>query len=319
MEMVADKPVVINITGMGRSGSTLLAAALAQAEGFLCIGELRNIWTDGFTPDQLCSCGSPFATCRFWQTVVAEVRQTAPIVGTPEFEELRSYVERFRHQPMQLSGVATRRYQAALRMYAEILGCFYHSIQRVSGARFIIDSCKRPLTTMVLRHVPGIEVRLLHLVRDSRGVAFSWARKKRRSDTEDGTKLMRRYRATATSRRWLFRNLMAEFILPRFFPGGTHRVKYEDFIREPAATLAGIYQYLQAGGTSPACVNGDQLVLSKTNHMAHGNPGRVNNGVVTLGLDEAWATQMSRRDRRLVTTITWPLLLKYGYPLRVRR
>jgi hypothetical protein len=36
-------------------------------------------------------------------------------------------------------------------------------------------------------------------------------------------------------------------------------------------------------------------------------------GPVELRYDGEWAARQSRRDRRVVTALTWPLLARYGY------
>jgi hypothetical protein len=38
---------------------------------------------------------------------------------------------------------------------------------------------------------------------------------------------------------------------------------------------------------------------------------------VTLRVDDEWKHAMRRRDRWLISLLTWPQLLRYGYPLRL--
>ena len=78
---------VVYIAGHNRSGSTLLDRMLGQIEGFIAVGELRQLWWRGLEENQACGCGAPFHDCRFW----AEVIRTA--YGTLEGGRLhlRSY------------------------------------------------------------------------------------------------------------------------------------------------------------------------------------------------------------------------------------
>jgi hypothetical protein len=51
-------------------------------------------------------------------------------------------------------------------------------------------------------------------------------------------------------------------------------------------------------------------------HTVAGNPMRFHQGRLDLRLDQAWTTKLPARDRKVVTAITWPLQLRYGYSKR---
>ena len=57
-------------------------------------------------------------------------------------------------------------------------GEFYHDLARVTGASVIVDSSKSPALAALLTQVPGIELHVVHLVRDLRGVVSSGRRTK---------------------------------------------------------------------------------------------------------------------------------------------
>jgi hypothetical protein len=50
-----------------------------------------------------------------------------------------------------------------------------------------------------------------------------------------------------------------------------------------------------------------------------GNPNRFETGAVQLRPDVEWVGRLGRSHRALVTAVTWPLLLRYRYPLRPGR
>ena len=54
-------------------------------------------------------------------------------------------------------------------------------------------------------------------------------------------------------------------------------------------------------------------------HSVSGNPNRFGTGEVELRADEEWRRAMRGLDRGMVTALTWPLLLRYRYPLRSPR
>ncbi|WP_243664286.1 hypothetical protein [Rhodothermus marinus] len=54
-------------------------------------------------------------------------------------------------------------------------------------------------------------------------------------------------------------------------------------------------------------------ITIETNHTVWGNPSRMRTGKVEIRLDDAWRRNMPLKDRLLVTALSWPWLLKYGY------
>jgi hypothetical protein len=46
-----------------------------------------------------------------------------------------------------------------------------------------------------------------------------------------------------------------------------------------------------------------------------GNPVRFAREL-TLSVDDEWQRRLSNRDRRTMSALTWPLLRRYGYPVR---
>ena len=67
-----ERPVVLNLTGGGRSGSTVIGNVLAQAEGFVHVGEICYLWNRGVRLNALCGCGQPFDQCPLWSEVMAD-------------------------------------------------------------------------------------------------------------------------------------------------------------------------------------------------------------------------------------------------------
>jgi hypothetical protein len=60
----------------------------------------------------------------------------------------------------------------------------------------------------------------------------------------------------------------------------------------------------------------DREVFLDVCHTVDGNPVRLRRGLVPLKNDDEWETAMDLRTKVAVTSMTLPLLLRYGYPLR---
>jgi hypothetical protein len=59
-------------------------------------------------------------------------------------------------------------------------------------------------------------------------------------------------------------------------------------------------------------------VTLRANHTVAGNPDRLRHGLTRLRADGAGPDDLRTRDRLLVTALTAPLLVRFGYPLRRR-
>ena len=303
-------PTILLIGGTGRSGSTLLDRLLGELPGFVAVGELRYTWSEALADNRYCGCGARFLDCPFWSEVGRRAFGGWDQVDPREAVALERSIARHRHIPLLAMGDAAPAHHAGLRdRYLGMLGRMYAAIRDVSGADVIIDSTKDAAHAHVLRRMPGADFRVLHLVRDSRGVAWSWA-KVVRSDPDH---YMRRFSPPVTALRWVASNLMVEslgwFGVPRLL------LRYETLVAKPRAALAAIASF--AGRP----VDPEALAFVReggawldAHHTIAGNPMRMAAGHIGLRLDEAWRTSMPVAQRAQVTALTWPLLRHYSQP-----
>ena len=130
-----------------------------------------------------------------------------------------------------------------LAEYTSYYARLYAAIAEVSGAELVIDSSKHPSLAHCLRWQDGVDLRVLHLVRDSRAVAYSWGRQVRRPDT-DRESYMTRYSPAVAAAQWNGQN--AAFHLLRGVP--VLRMRYEDFVAAPEAAVRRIAALRRAAG-----------------------------------------------------------------------
>ena len=185
----------------------------------------------------------------------------------------------------------------------------YRAAAATAAADLLVDSSKSPAYAHALRRMPGVRVRTVHLVRDSRAVAFSWSRVKRypRPDRPENT--MRRFSPGVASLLWDTEQATVELTVRPRMP--TLRVYYEDLCREPAATVRRILRFAGRPELAEAFDLGH--VRAAPNHTVGGNPVRVGSGALTVRADDEWRGAMATGARRKVTALTWPLLAAYGY------
>jgi UDP-N-acetylglucosamine transferase subunit ALG13 len=309
-----DSPRVLYIGGWGRSGSTLLDRALGQLPGFVSLGEVRELWQRGVRENRPCGCGKPFRDCEFWSRVGDEAYGGWSRLDLDEALSLRYSVDRPWSAPILTLGARWAEFDARVDRYLELLRPLYGAIRTVSGADVIVDSSKLPMHAMLLRRIP-VDLRLVHLIRDSRGVAFSWQKHVRNRTTDGDPKYLERYDPVSASMRYVAYNEMTRR-LGREVPSVL--LRYEDFIAEPKETLL---QLAHLAGSRPSnrdlgFVGLGEMRL-RPNHTVDGNPMRFSVGAVALKPDEQWRSRMKRFDRTVVTALTYPMLRRYRYRARV--
>lgn len=151
---------------------------------------------------------------------------------------------------------------------------------------------------------------MVHLVRDPRGTAYSWQKKARRTDVDAEDPVhMKQHSPSLEAYRWTAWNALIEAI-GIFRASGYVRVRYEDFISSPQSELDRIGRCLEIDVPN---LFDDGRVHLNGNHTVWGNPSRMEEGPVTLRLDDEWRAELALSDRLTVSALSWPLLLRYGY------
>jgi hypothetical protein len=308
---MTDVPVLY-IGGWGRSGSTLLAHVLAEVPGFVSVGELRYVWQAGPAGNELCGCGLHFAECPFWTAVGEEAFGGWEKVDVDEVLALESAVLRHRNVPLLALGRLAPEHARQVQRYADLTATVYRAILTVSGARVVVDSTKNPPYAYFLRaaRAAGLRTRVLHLVRDSRGVVHSWAKRMARPEVTAGGAFFQEFSPFQAGVRWMECNLAFELLRRLGTP--MVRMRYESLAADPRGELERMFAAMGEPGQHDLSAVGDSVQVAGQ-HSVRGNPMRFAHGRQQVRADEAWRTGMAGKTRSLVVLVTWPLLLRYGY------
>lgn len=224
-----------------------------------------------------------------------------------EFRRLRQAVERVRYIPYYYLNREPN--NPALPVYKELLSALYIAICKVSGARIVIDSSKEPPHGFLVAATPGIDAKLIHMVRDSRAVAFSWTRRRIRPEVHWKTQYMPRAGILRSAFLWNYYNLSTETLRMRM--KDWRLVKYEELVASPSTSIETLLLWLRSDKDFVSRIDSDGVTDIKGNHSVAGNPSRFVTGRLQIRKDEEWKTSMSRRDRAAVMVLTFPLLVKY--------
>lgn len=292
---------VLYVTGWCRCGSTILGNLLDAVPGVVHVGELHYLWRNGVLrsgTNTQCGCGAELADCELWGKVLASLALDE--AGAHEAMAGQAKL-RTRHTVTRLAeSRGLRRRPAAVRRSVDRLVESYRAIAGATGARVVVDSSKYPAEPAALLGRDDIDLRVLHLVRDPRASALSWATPK------DYIPAMGVARSTSY---WTGINAASELVT-RAAPRSL-RLRYEDFAAAPAAALRQVLRLCDVDEAPPVDEQG-RAVLG-VNHTVTGNPDRLRQGPVTIRPDERWRRSLPRHQRVLATAVASPLLWRHGY------
>lgn len=280
---------LVYIGGYGQSGSTLFECLMTANRDVLACGEIVNGCRKRIKGRQelKCSCGRLRNDCPVWSA----------------FNETSATSSFWTHEALVMT----------------LLGHI--------GSQYAIlsDSSKTAWGSITspfrLRLRLGGDLYLLHLVRDPRAVCWSTVRLVKRRRTK-------RWRAKPRGESWSARQLARP--LPRYlrtafgwwianascevfgwlYPDQYMRINYERFACAPQPVLQALFKKI-----SPATdFQLAEIGIDDNRHQLYGNRMRRHRlRFSDVRPDTGWQSEMPRVYRRLVSALTWPLRVKYGY------
>lgn len=302
---------VLYVLGRGRSGSTIFGNVLGALDGFFCGGEIRFLWDPVVVRSSKCACGSVIFECPVWSQVLARLRD----VDVGQVARWQHEIVKEHNTPRLLLHRAGRRWHA-LESYARVMQRLYAAVADVTGARVTVDTSKRPSYAAFLATLPSFDPYYVHLVREPHASAYSW--RSRRYASALGDRDVRRRSALDATLRWDLLNLGSEAVLRRAGPGRALRIRYEDFVADPRATVERARALVREPAAGSPFVD-DRTVTLGVNHSIAGNPSRFSTGTLVLEDRSDWRKGQSRVERWVTTAVAFPFLHRYGYDVPRRR
>lgn len=262
-------PVIVMITGTGRSGTTVIEKALGSFGDTIAVGEASYIWERGIIGDHRCSDGVPFREHRTWKSIVARAFDATP--DPVAQEALRHRVEHSRALPLLAIGFRRREVEA----YTAIWRALFRAIAEETGARIVVDASKSPVRAWLLKRC-GLDVRVVHVVRDLPGVIESW--RKPKADPGSGTSLPTKHPLVVTMY-WILHHFLSVALLGRNY---YTRVDFGQFLDDPRQTVERIWERLglEATGSDPFVTKRD--FRAKPDLAFSGNPDRFHSGIISV-------------------------------------
>ncbi|GAA3464948.1 sulfotransferase [Saccharothrix longispora] len=298
---------VLYITGMMRCGSTMIGNVLNEVPGVLHVGELHYLWRNGVLRNGTnsdCGCGEPVTLCPLWSGVLGTGVAADPHAAAA-VEAVQSARLRARHTPARLAeSLGLRRTPADVGWLTGVTTELYRAAASTSGSEVLVDGSKYPAEAAALLGRKGLDVRVLHVVRDARATAYSYRKDK------GYVEKMSAGRSTGT---WAGVNAASDLLAL----AGRHRylrVRHEDFSARPREVVDEVMAFAGMSGPNPVDVDG--TVELGVNHTVTGNPDRFHHGRVPIRADRRWRTELEWKPKALTTAAAGPQLLRYGYRVR---
>lgn len=299
-------PRVIYLAGYGRSGSTIFERVLSARVGIVSRGEIFQFFHLAGT-DVTCSCGAALRECSVWGLAYDDFNLSRR--GREELQKLercRRLFERGGLSPF------TRKTAEDRKCYAEMTTRLLRAIADPSVNNDVLDSSKtayqaaqRPAS---LKSVAGLDVRVIHLVRDIRAAVWSGKSRGRNRDLEAGSGKSRDFAASSRAAAgWRYANEKAAALRPIVGAENYILVRYEDFVGRPEEVLGKV-----AGFLGRRTVPKGRSTQELTPHQLAGNRSRYDSDLAVKP-DFEWISRLSRSDRALALTAGWPLAKQYGY------
>lgn len=296
---------VIYLAGSGRSGSTLLELSLNNVLGQPATGELIHLWHHSLD-EVKCGCGEIVSDCEFWGSVFNKMPISKDFFN--DVALLKKEVLRWRYLPWLIfPDLAPKQYKERFKKFVEYYEQLYLALASSLNSQLVVDASKNVLMLFMFNQFKKIEFKVIHLVRDPRGVVYSWRfRKKVNPAYFKKESYMHKIPLAKIIGLWWFNFLLVSMQCKRFV--ACVSVTYDNFVLHPKATLQYLCASLGIEGSNFSVIENRKMLLDN-NHTISGNPLRFKRGEITIQKDDEWRMKMPLWAYWSSTFSTWPWLL----------
>lgn len=295
--------------GAGHIGSTILDIVLGSYPQMESLGEISKFHQFGWEPDKnrKCSCGVSVYDCPFWSQV--RDKWTVMTDGGNVAKQI-TLQKKFEGSRFGWARLLRNRVNALSSEFSEYMRgteALYRAVHIIGRKEFLIDSSLSPRRAYGLTLNPNIDLHLIHLVRDGRGVIWSLKKPAKKSLT----KVYKPAPASKTVRYWISANLQSAYVFNQVKEEKRQLIRYEDFVLHPNKILNNIGDWIGQDLSR----DGNELEPNKFSgerHTVAGNRIRMQRQF-QIRPDFAWMEELSEKDRKLFWRTAGWLARQYRY------
>ncbi|MHC4443331.1 MAG: sulfotransferase [Planctomycetota bacterium] len=306
-----DQPVELAyLAGASYCGSTLLSFILNTHPQILSIGEMGPP-QPYISEDFRCSCGAKIIQCPFIQKVKKQMSQYGVELNLANWQLRHQYSSRNLWERVVMSTPSKRmvlyiydnlcslfpNYTKRMRECNHRNEVFIRSALEVSGKSIFVDATKIPVRFAQLAGLRGINLKIIHLVRDPRGFCYS-------------NKKYNNIPLRISAEQWIRAQISIENYIQLRKIKDLLLIQYEAFCSNPKLYSSKIFQFL---GVHDFSIPDN---FRSFEHHIIGNKMRLSSDSrKTIQLDEKWRDSLSAEDLAIVARVAGPLARKYGYSI----
>ncbi len=281
-----------------------------------------------------CSCGEFIIHCSFWQRVMSAMRMEgidySPWQAGTDIREspdpfIRKMLRPLYRGPLleHLRDLALYCYPPWHRHLQEVQkrnAALVKSLSSLGNSKVVVDSTKVGLRLKYLLRNRDLDVRVIRLIRDGRGVALTWTDEAAFADATDPSvrgggsgrppiqfsPAQRKRQISQGSHVWRRSNEESECLLRTLPRSQWLEVRYEQLCANPVETIRPIFEFL---GIDPQKL---QLNFRSVQQHVLGNGMRLDKKS-EIRLDERWRTELNSDDLSIFNQIAGPMSHRYGY------
>ncbi|GAA0750954.1 sulfotransferase [Psychroflexus lacisalsi] len=210
---------LIYLLGAGRSGTTLLATLLNNHDNIKTLGEVNQFY-EFLEENKNCSCGKSLRNCTEWNVsanfLKSNISSRRHLI---EKEEAHGRI------PRLLIGKTIN------HQYLTIQEEVYSHIHQQRNCKWYLDSSKYIARYLLLKKSKKLHIKGIYIVRDPRGVVYSFQKKVQTSKKPLSALLY--YNAI---------NFFSELVYMK--DNSILKIRYEDLVEKPKETLSKVYTHI---------------------------------------------------------------------------
>jgi hypothetical protein len=325
--MTQKKQKLVYLAAASHSGSTMTAMLLGAHPDLCSVGELKAI-NLGDKNSYLCSCKTLAKDCGFWQGVtekmsvkghdfcISDAGTDIRTGATPFIRRLlrplvrNPFMELVRDTLLRLSPVWRKQLLYLQKRNAD----YARSIGEQAGVETVVDSSKIGIRLKYLLKNPDLDVKVIWVVRDGRGVSLAYKNPSEFADAKNpklrgggAGKTQEKGRGIeVAANEWIRCNQETESVLATMPKENWIQVHYEDICNNTEQTLNNIFEFI---GVDP---NKKRLDFKTVEHHVVGNGMRLDDSEV-IKLDERWKSELDEDELNYFYQIAGEYHKKMGY------
>ena len=281
---------IIYIMGGGRSGSTLFSLLLGMHSNIISVGEIKSWGKYKGCPRDI---NIDKRSKKLWEMVKKEYE--IQIDEKIAFKKIEKIVQKYESKKEFLRKIFKGKKTTEYDYYMEHLINLYCSIHNATSKKIIVDSSKNLSRALHLLKCNELNVKIIHLIRDPRGVVWSFMKKNVEQKAKRPLKAIWDY---------ICINLIC-YILRLIYKEKIIKIVYEDLVYAQTKTLYKLSKFIKIN----FCELDDIIKKNddiSVKYLIDGNRIRKNR-TIKIKIDDEWKYKLAFKYKKIAALFGKPI------------